>query len=60
METSINIENNSLAAPGRIDRQTALLDCSSGKISNSCFFLHASSFRSSVFSRPEMTLKRLD
>ncbi|KAF3501288.1 hypothetical protein F2Q69_00042607 [Brassica cretica] len=29
METSTNIENNRLAAPGRIDRQTAPLDCSS-------------------------------
>ncbi|KAF3554382.1 hypothetical protein F2Q69_00013222 [Brassica cretica] len=60
METFINVENNRLAAPGRINRQTAPLDCSSGKFFNSCSFLHASSFSSSVFSRPEMTLKGLD
>ncbi|KAF2569234.1 hypothetical protein F2Q68_00025426 [Brassica cretica] len=60
METSINVENNRLAAPGRINCQTAPLDCSSGKVSNSCSFLHASSFSYSVFSRPERTLKGLD
>ncbi|KAF3540647.1 hypothetical protein F2Q69_00022694 [Brassica cretica] len=59
METSINVETNRLATPGRINRQTVLLDCSSGKVSNSCSFLHAPSFSSSVFSRPEMTLKGL-
>ncbi|KAF2564945.1 hypothetical protein F2Q70_00015768 [Brassica cretica] len=60
METSINVGNNRLAVPGGINRQTAPLDCSAGKDSNSCSFLHASSFSSSVYSRPEMTLKRLD
>ncbi|KAF2561200.1 hypothetical protein F2Q70_00015929 [Brassica cretica] len=60
MKTSINVKNNCLAAPGGINRQTAPLDCSAGKDSNSCSFLHASSFSSSVYSRPEMTLKRLD
>ncbi|KAF2562880.1 hypothetical protein F2Q70_00015406 [Brassica cretica] len=40
METSINVGNNRLPAPGGINRQTAPLDCSSGKVSNSCSFLH--------------------
>ncbi|KAF3529865.1 hypothetical protein DY000_02041172 [Brassica cretica] len=60
METSINVGNNRLAAPGGINRQTPPLDCSAGKDSKSCSFLHASSFSSSVNSRPEMALKRLD
>ncbi|KAF2589823.1 hypothetical protein F2Q70_00039089 [Brassica cretica] len=60
METSINVGNNLLAAPSGINCQTAPLDCSSGKVSNSCSFLHASSFSSLVHSRPEMTLKVLD
>ena len=60
METSINIGNNRLAAPYGINRQTAPLDCSAGRDSNSCSFPHASSFSSSVYSRPEMTLKGLD
>ncbi|KAF2589583.1 hypothetical protein F2Q70_00038356 [Brassica cretica] len=60
MVTSINVGNNRLAGPGGINHQTALLDCSAGKDSNSCSFLHASSFNSSVNSRPEMALKRLD
>ncbi|KAF2600534.1 hypothetical protein F2Q68_00010747 [Brassica cretica] len=41
METSINVWNNRLAAPSGINRQTALHDCSAGKGSNSCSFLHA-------------------
>ena len=56
METSINVGNNRLAASGGINRQTIPLDCSAGKDSNSCSFLHASSFCSSVNSRPEMAL----
>ncbi|KAF3601037.1 hypothetical protein F2Q69_00036603 [Brassica cretica] len=60
METSINVGNNRLPAPGGINRQTASLDCSAGKDSNSCSFLHASSFSSSVNSRPEMALKGLE
>ncbi|KAF3577319.1 hypothetical protein DY000_02032356 [Brassica cretica] len=60
METSINVGNSRLAAPIGIIRQTAPHDCSAGKDSNSCSFLHASSFSSSVYSRPEMTLKRLE
>ncbi|KAF2564389.1 hypothetical protein F2Q70_00017273 [Brassica cretica] len=60
METSINVGNNRLAAPNGINRQTAPLDCFAGKVSNSCSFLHASSFRFLVHSRPEMTLKGLD
>ena len=31
METSINVGNNRLAAPGGINRQTAPLDCSVGE-----------------------------
>ncbi|KAF3486405.1 hypothetical protein F2Q69_00052744 [Brassica cretica] len=60
METSINVGNNRLAVPSGINLQTAPLDCSAGKNSNSCSFLHASFFSSSVYSRPEMTLKGLD
>ncbi|KAF2546089.1 hypothetical protein F2Q70_00021378 [Brassica cretica] len=60
MKTFINVGNNHLAAPSGINRQTAPLDCSAGRDSNSCSFLHASSFSSSVYSRPEMTLKELD
>ncbi|KAF2620427.1 hypothetical protein F2Q68_00039223 [Brassica cretica] len=59
METSINVGNNRLV-PNGLNRQTAPLDCSPGKDSNSCSFLHASSFGSSVYSRSEMTLKGLD
>ena len=55
METSINVWNNRLAAPSGINRQTALHDCSAGKGSNSCSFLHACSFNSLTYSRPEMT-----
>ncbi|KAF2598911.1 hypothetical protein F2Q68_00010234 [Brassica cretica] len=60
METPINVGNNRLAVPSEINRQTAPHDCSAGKASNSCSFLHASSFSSLDYSRPEMTLKRLD
>ncbi|KAF3554597.1 hypothetical protein F2Q69_00014829 [Brassica cretica] len=60
METSINVGNSLLAAPIGINRQTAPHDCYAGKDSNSCSFLHASSFSPSVYSRPEMTLKGLD
>ncbi|KAF3587769.1 hypothetical protein F2Q69_00029427 [Brassica cretica] len=60
METSINVGNNRRAVPGGINRQTAPHDCFAGKDSNSCSFLHASSYISSVDSRPEMTLKGLD
>ncbi|KAF2607508.1 hypothetical protein F2Q68_00043945 [Brassica cretica] len=60
MEISINVGNNRLAAPCGINRQTGPHDCSSGKDSNSCSFLHASSFNSLAYSRPEMTLKGLD
>ncbi|KAF2546096.1 hypothetical protein F2Q70_00021375 [Brassica cretica] len=60
METSITVRNNRLAAPSGINRQTPPLDCSTGRDSNSCSFLHASSFSSLVYSRPEMTLKGLD
>ncbi|KAF3588923.1 hypothetical protein F2Q69_00028580 [Brassica cretica] len=60
METFINVGNNRLADPSGINHQTAPLDCSAGRDSNSCSFLHASSFSSSVYSRPEMTLKGLD
>ncbi|KAF2558750.1 hypothetical protein F2Q68_00016423 [Brassica cretica] len=57
METSINVGNNRLAAPSGINRQTAPHDCSMGKGSNSFFFLHAPSFNSLAYSRPEMTRK---
>ncbi|KAF3561204.1 hypothetical protein DY000_02015667 [Brassica cretica] len=60
METSINIGNNRRAVPSGINRQPAPHDCSAGKDSNSCSFLHASSFNSLAYSRPEMTLKGLD
>ncbi|KAF2567328.1 hypothetical protein F2Q68_00025764 [Brassica cretica] len=65
METSINVGNNRLAVPSGINCQTAPLDFSAGKDSNSCSFLHSSSFSSSsfsssVYSRPERTLKGLD
>ncbi|KAF2547826.1 hypothetical protein F2Q70_00021843 [Brassica cretica] len=50
METSINVGNNRQAFPGGINRQNAPHDCSAGKDSNSCSFLHASSFSSSVYS----------
>ncbi|KAF3595387.1 hypothetical protein DY000_02021760 [Brassica cretica] len=60
METSINVGKNRLAAPGGINRQNTPLDCSAGKDSNSCSFLNAFSFSSSVKSRPEMALKGLD
>ncbi|KAF2530410.1 hypothetical protein F2Q70_00029778 [Brassica cretica] len=54
METSINVGNNRLAVPSGINRQTAPLDCSAEKDSNSCSFLHASSFGSLVYSIPEI------
>ncbi|KAF2593135.1 hypothetical protein F2Q70_00043297 [Brassica cretica] len=60
METSINVWNNRPAVPSGINRQTAPLDCSTGKYSNSCSFLHVSSSSSLVYFRPEMTLKGLD
>ncbi|KAF3554593.1 hypothetical protein F2Q69_00014825 [Brassica cretica] len=60
METCINVGNSRLTAPIGINRQTAPHDCSAGRDSNSCSFLHTSSFSSSVYSRPEMTLKRLE
>ena len=60
MKTSINVGNNRRAVPSGINRQTALHDCSVGKDSNSCSFLHTSSFNSLAYSRPEMTLKGLD
>ncbi|KAF2565205.1 hypothetical protein F2Q70_00025709 [Brassica cretica] len=52
--------NNRLAAPSGINRQTAPHDCSAGKCSNSCSFLHAPSFNSLAYSGPEMTRKGLD
>ncbi|KAF2573460.1 hypothetical protein F2Q70_00003706 [Brassica cretica] len=60
METSINVGNNCMAAPSGFNRQTTPHDCSAGKGSNSCSFLHVSFFKSLAYSRPEMTRKGLD
>ncbi|KAF2611964.1 hypothetical protein F2Q70_00012223 [Brassica cretica] len=55
METAINVGNNRLSAPGEINRQTAPLDCSAGRDSSSCSFLHTSSFSSSALqSTPDL------